>query len=451
MGWLCPGPIEGCGAPDVHYSEIAVQRPIAPNAWLYSMSVQSASDAARILPAIRVLYAAAIDGNRWPEFLQTITVAFDAKSAHVIRVQPRDAALSFSALYGYDEAILARYGSEGGLAGAITRYQQHFMQLLPTDPRVRIIARYPGRPLSCRPQIAEEELHAPQVHRDMLKLGDVEYSLLVSLPEDDGSLIILGVFRGKSAEDFNETDVEHFSEIIPHLKQAVRVSEHLADASFKAQAARDVLDGLAVGLVLVDRDARIVWANNAGRRIMDSEDGVSDIGGSVKLHAQSETAALRRLISTALQKARDSTLPPAAAMTATRPSGREPLGIVVGSVRRTFGEISAGGLERPLAVLFVSLPEEPIEVPAELLRRLYGLTLTEARICERLVDGQTPQSIAAALGIAVDTCRTHLKHIFQKLDVSSQPETVAKVMASPLWMRRRSGRATSPAVAFTRH
>jgi len=414
------------------------------------MSFQSVPDPAGILPAIRVLYAAAIDGTRWPDFLQAMATAFDAKGAQVVRVQPRDAALNFSALYGYDDEILRYYGGEGGMPGAIARYQQHFMQLMPTDPRVRVLERYPGRPLSCRLQIREEELHASQVYQDMLRSADVEYSLIVSLPEDDGSLIMLGVFRGKDKEHFGEADVVLFSEMIPHLKQAIRISEHLAEASFKAQVARDALDTLAMGVVLVDRDARIVWANTSSRRIIGLGDGVSGFGDTLTLHARSETAALRQLIASALLGRGEGISPPAVAMAATRPSGREPIGIVVGALQGAFGRTRPEGLERPLAVLFLSLPEDPIEAPAELLRRLYGLTPIEARVCERLVEGQSPQEIAAGLAISVETCRTHLKSTYGKLDVGRQQELVAKVMASPVWRQRSSPQAPDD-TGSTRH
>ncbi len=399
--------------------------------------------AERILPTIRVLYAAAIDSSRWPEFLEKMARAFDAKGAQVVRVLPRDNSLNFSALYGYDDELLGAYGDEGGLSGAIARYQQHFMQLMPTDPRVRILERYPGRPLSCRLQISEAELHASKIYQEMLKVGNVEYSLIVSLPEDDGSLIMLGVFRGKNATHFDEADVAVFSEIIPHLKQAVRVSEHLAETSFKARAARDALDTLALGVVLVDREARIVWANTSGRDILDQADGVSVQSGAVALHAHDDTIALRRLIASAVNDTGEGPAT-AVAMPVERPSGRDPIQLVVGTVRRTLAQGRPGGLERPLAVLFISAPENPIEVPAELLRRLFGLTLAEARVCERLVDGRTPQEIADDLQISIETCRVHLRNCYGKLHVDGQSALVAKIMASPVWLQRRKMDAQVP-------
>ena len=152
----------------------------------------------RILPAIRRLYDAATDAEKWPAFLKELAWCFDADGAHIVRVQPHERALSFSALYGYDDVIRRMYGSDGAdLTSTLARFEQHFTQLMPTDPRVRFLEQYPSRPLSCRLAISDAELHRSKMYQDLLKHADVEYSLVVSSPEDDGSLIMLGVFRSQ--------------------------------------------------------------------------------------------------------------------------------------------------------------------------------------------------------------------------------------------------------------
>lgn len=150
----------------------------------------------RILPAIRRLYDAATDAEKWPAFLEELAQCFDAGGAHIVRVQPENHALTFSVLYGYDEQICRLYGGDG-LATSFRRFERHFGELMPTDPRVQLVERFPSRPFSCRLAFSEAELHNSRVYRELLSPAGVEYSLVVSLPEDDGSLIMMGVFRGK--------------------------------------------------------------------------------------------------------------------------------------------------------------------------------------------------------------------------------------------------------------
>jgi len=393
---------------------------------------------ASILPAIRRLYDAATDAEKWPAFLQELARCLDANGAHIVRVQPHNHALTFSVLYGYDRAMLELYGGDGaGLGASFARFEQHFTQLMPTDPRVRLVEQYPSRPFSCRLAISEAELHRSKVYQDLLKPAGVEYSLVVSVPEDDGSLIMMGVLRGRQSTHFKEHEVETFGALIPHVKQAVALSEHLARVDLVNRIAFEALDGIAMGILLVDENARLVHANATAKRIVDLADGISLYNGILALHAKDENAALRRAIWDAVAKVRTGEIPPGEAMAVSRLSGNEPFPALVATLWGNHLRYGLGRSDKPLAVVFVTIPEEPQEAPAELLRRLFGLTLAEARLCERLVLGRTVEEAAKELEIATDTARVHLKRVFDKTGVGRQAELVAKILATPVWLRQR--------------
>lgn len=61
------------------------------------------------------------------------------------------------------------------------------------------------------------------------------------------------------------------------------------------------------------------------------------------------------------------------------------------------------------------------------LRDGYGLTAREIEITELLGNGLTNQDIAEALTIGLGTVKTHLLHIFQKLDVSNRTMLSARL------------------------
>ena len=58
----------------------------------------------------------------------------------------------------------------------------------------------------------------------------------------------------------------------------------------------------------------------------------------------------------------------------------------------------------------------------------YGLTKREKEILQSLVNGNSYKMIAAEQDITIDTVKTHLKKIYQKLQVHSQTEAVAKAI-----------------------
>lgn len=60
--------------------------------------------------------------------------------------------------------------------------------------------------------------------------------------------------------------------------------------------------------------------------------------------------------------------------------------------------------------------------------KVYNLTPREKEILSNLSHGNSYKMISATLFISIDTVRTHIKHIYEKLQVHSQAEAVSKAM-----------------------
>ena len=58
----------------------------------------------------------------------------------------------------------------------------------------------------------------------------------------------------------------------------------------------------------------------------------------------------------------------------------------------------------------------------------YNLTQREKEILGNLSKGNSYKLIAAELAISIDTVRTHIKNIYEKLQVHSQTEAVFKAV-----------------------
>jgi DNA-binding NarL/FixJ family response regulator len=56
----------------------------------------------------------------------------------------------------------------------------------------------------------------------------------------------------------------------------------------------------------------------------------------------------------------------------------------------------------------------------------YNLSDREKQVLQLLVDGYSYKMIAAEMFIAIDTVRSHIKKIYEKLHVNSKSEAVAK-------------------------
>ena len=59
-----------------------------------------------------------------------------------------------------------------------------------------------------------------------------------------------------------------------------------------------------------------------------------------------------------------------------------------------------------------------------------GLTPREREVMELLARGRSVPYIQEALSVSHNTVRTHVRHIYQKLDVHSQQELISMVMGA---------------------
>ncbi|ULT43199.1 response regulator transcription factor [Niabella defluvii] len=58
----------------------------------------------------------------------------------------------------------------------------------------------------------------------------------------------------------------------------------------------------------------------------------------------------------------------------------------------------------------------------------YGLSEKEKAVLQSLVDGNSYKMVAASLNISIDTVRTHIRNIYEKLQVNSKSAAVAKAL-----------------------
>ena len=81
---------------------------------------------------------------------------------------------------------------------------------------------------------------------------------------------------------------------------------------------------------------------------------------------------------------------------------------------------ASGEAAGPSALVFVMDPELSVETAETELRQLYGLTQTEARVANLLMEGKTLDECCQQLAIRRSTGKTHGQHLFEKVGVQRQ-------------------------------
>ena len=213
--------------------------------------------------------------------------------------------------------------------------------------------------------------------------------------------------------------------VIPHVRRAVLIGKTIHHKEAEAICFTDILDGLSAGMILVDAGGRIVHVNAAGNGILDGADFFrKTVCGRLVAGDAAINAALREILVAA--GAGDAELGvKGTALPLTAHNGERYVAHVLpltSGARR-----SAGLAYNAVAALFVRKAALDASSPPEVIGEMYKLTPTELRVLLAIVDiGGVPE-VAASLGVAVTTIKTHLSRLFEKTGVGRQADLVKLV------------------------
>ena len=370
----------------------------------------------QLLKTVDSLYEAACDPGKWPAFLKSAAELFDSQGAQIGHHDLRNHTLSFSRLYGYE------WGDS---------HYRRYDELMSTDPRLPYFAANPFKPVHCRMNLSDSELHASRIYQEVLGPGGVEYSLGVNLLEDTRSLSYFLALRNKMQKPFDSADCALLNELIPHLNRAVLLQRDIGTIDFEKNIAANTLDNMAVGLLVVDKFSKVMFSNATAREILKERDGLAEIDGIVAAD-KANSGVLGSVVNRVISQSQKGNLASGQPVSISRKRSLDPLQIFVSPLMGEHLRSGWAKISEPLAILIIRDPARPIESRHELLCKVYGLTASQARLVNLIVGGLSLKKAAKDAGITEASARQYLKIAFEKMNVSRQGEMVAKVMNLPL-------------------
>ena len=246
----------------------------------------------------------------------------------------------------------------------------------------------------------------------------------------DDTLASIGIHRTRRARRFDEGDRKMLGLLVPHLQRAAQIHRRLQLAERNCAATFGLIDGLAIGVVLVDRTGRILFANSAAERALQAGRGLTVWQGHLRAEHVGQGPTLARLIAEAAQTGNGHAAGSGGLLKLRSRAGAA-LHILVAPLRTGSG---AGLCDEPAALVVLSDPEAPGEIPEQALCAVHGLTPAEARLAVRLAAGDTLSAYAERNGISLNTAKSHLRQALAKTGCSRQSDLM-RLIHSDLAMR----------------
>ncbi len=250
---------------------------------------------------------------------------------------------------------------------------------------------------------------------------DIAYSKLCSRSGIDALIS----FTRPKTKPFNRSDLEAMSFFVPHLQRSIQIFLTLADVQAQNVYLKEVVSKSPRGVIMLNRCGKVVYGNDAANNVIAANDGL-DIDRNQCLQARQaqDMQKLKMVLNSVFDPDPKNAVCNGGFLQVSRPSGLRPFQLHISPLPR---QNFAGYSPENIALVFVFDPEQRFETVEELLRRMYGLTPTEARLTGMLAKGLSLKEAGDLLNVKPSTIHTHMKHIFSKTDCRRQGELITLV------------------------
>jgi DNA-binding CsgD family transcriptional regulator/PAS domain-containing protein len=272
-----------------------------------------------------------------------------------------------------------------------------------------------------------------ELHKRLADIGLGAFmSSGIRMPDD--SVLVLALHRDvNDGEDFGPVEEAFLAEVMPHLRQAIILSDRLDRIERDVSGLQQAANHIRCGLVLCDADARISWCNSAARQILARRDRIWARDGRLTAASQQATSDLRSLIAEASSGEGDAKRISRQYLLLGSPSGRMSLQVLAVPLDHTADPRACAhspGTGHGQVMLLLGDPSMSPLLPTEVIAHLFGLSPTESRLTAAMCRGLTVNEYAASQGVSVGTARYQLKQIFAKTQTTRQADLVMRVCMS---------------------
>jgi DNA-binding CsgD family transcriptional regulator len=258
-----------------------------------------------------------------------------------------------------------------------------------------------------------DQIDSNPIYRDFFRPHGLGWSAGTGLRMPTGDNIVFSVEREFSRGPIEKERVNHLNELRPHLARSAFVTARLGLQ--RAKGAGETLTLMGLPALLLDEGGAVLEANHLIEALSDH----------VQWRARDRIALTdnraNELLWASLAALDSSPGLPVRSFPLRDGDNTATMVVHIIPIRRSAHDI----FTRSYALLVVTPVAAPRAAPIELMRSLFDLTPSEARVARGLAIGETLEEIAATGGVAISTVRSQLRVVMEKTGCTRQAEVVA--------------------------
>ncbi len=287
--------------------------------------------------------------------------------------------------------------------------QDYFRSPIP-DPRETRVS--PGLREQFMPDFAyfsRQEISRDSYYQEFLAPRGLAWNATAALSPG----LLIGFKRGKHRGPYEGADLDALNCALSGLRAASRMASMSWRSQFSGRLS--AFERLGRGALLIDAQGRLLECNASVR----FGDGLDVVGGYLTAARIADRPALERFLSAVIHGGARA---PAVATTLAlaHKAGLRPL--VIDGIACTDAMRSLHS--RAAALLLVTDLDRRMPASDAILKHVFALTTTEARLASQLLDGSSLREASMRLGISEGHARQRLKSVFVKTGTKRQGELV---------------------------
>ena len=371
--------------------------------------------AERLSFVIEHIYDAALDTTLWPSALETVCAYVDGCAANIFYQDSAENSVNLFHAWGDDPQYRQSSGDKS-------------VSLNPLFPVSTFLEIGAVHVLADVMPIAE--FVATQFYREWAAPQGLLDAMYCNLERTATGASALAVRRLERNGLFPEDSKARLRLIVPHVRRAVSIGKvirfrHVSDAGFA-----ETLDGLAAAVMLVDGGSRLLFANAQAEQMLAEARIMLSAHGRVGAVERGANDALRAAITAAEHG--DASLGVKGVAIAL--AGGDAVTHVAHVLSLASGRRRGAAAAGAAAAIFVRSIYAAEPTSLEILAKAFLLTPSETRVLAAVISASNIDDLAARLGIAKATVKTHLNRLYAKTRTTGQKQLIrlAGGFASPL-------------------
>jgi DNA-binding CsgD family transcriptional regulator len=266
-----------------------------------------------------------------------------------------------------------------------------------------------------------------EIYADWYRKVGVHHALAGVFPLQ-GESGFVSVTRPETRPEFDESEKTRLGLLLPHIQRAVQIHRRLSAAEHQRTMTFEMLERLALGIIIVETDARIVFVNSVAHRVLQLGRDLTIVQGRLRLRNEKPKRNFEKTVRDAAWTSIGRGTSPGGIVAVPRPEGL-PLSLLISPYR---SPLASDPLVHGTALIIFSNPETQADVPERQLTQMLGLSPAEGRLITALVAGQNINEYAEAIGVSKNTVKTQMRQIFNKTGYNRYTDIVRAVAGNPL-------------------